>query len=83
MFMFLPETSGPNLLLRRAERLRKASGNMNLKSQSEIDQKNMNPREIAFEALYRPMQLMLLDPSIAFTAIYTAIVYGIFYSFFE
>jgi DHA1 family multidrug resistance protein-like MFS transporter len=38
---------------------------------------------LVIEALWRPFQLMLLDPSIAFTAVYTAIIYGIFYSFFE
>lgn len=83
LFFFLPETSSANILLRRAQRLRKLTGNENLKSQSEIDQANLTPRDIAIEALWRPFQLMLLDPSIAFTAVYTAIIYGIFYSFFE
>ncbi|KAF2029004.1 benomyl/methotrexate resistance protein [Setomelanomma holmii] len=83
LFFFLPETSSANILLRRAQRLRKLTGDERLRSQSEIDQKNLTPRAIAIEALWRPFQLMLLDPSIAFTAVYTAIVYGIFYSFFE
>jgi DHA1 family multidrug resistance protein-like MFS transporter len=83
LFFFLPETSSANILLRRAQRLRKITGNINLKSQSEIDQATLTPRAIAVEALWRPFQLMLLDPSIAFTAVYTAIIYGIFYSFFE
>jgi DHA1 family multidrug resistance protein-like MFS transporter len=83
LFFFLPETSSANILLRRAQRLRKVTGNPHLKSQSEIDQANLTPRAIAVEALWRPFQLMLLDPSIAFTAVYTAIIYGIFYSFFE
>jgi DHA1 family multidrug resistance protein-like MFS transporter len=83
LFFFLPETSSANILLRRAQRLRKLTGNQNLKSQSEIDQANLSPRAVAVEALWRPFQLMLLDPSIAFTAVYTAIIYGIFYSFFE
>lgn len=83
LFFFLPETSSANILLRRAQRLRKLTGDENLKSQSEIDQAKMTPRDVAVEALWRPFQLMLLDPSIAFTAVYTAIVYGIFYSFFE
>jgi MFS transporter, DHA1 family, multidrug resistance protein len=43
----------------------------------------LTPRDIAIEALWRPFQLMLLDPSIGFTALYTALIYGIFYSFFE
>tara|TARA_R110002003_G_scaffold48_44_gene4271 strand:+ start:9823 stop:11688 length:1866 start_codon:yes stop_codon:yes gene_type:complete len=83
LFFFLPETSSANILLRRAQRLRKLTGDEGLKSQSEIEQANLTPRDIAVEALWRPFQLMLLDPSIAFTAVYTAIIYGIFYSFFE
>jgi DHA1 family multidrug resistance protein-like MFS transporter len=83
LFFFLPETSSATILLRRAQRLRSLTGNPNLRSQSELDQANLTPRAIATEALWRPFELMLLDPSIAFTAIYTAIIYGIFYSFFE
>ena len=82
-FFFLPETSSANILLRRAQRLRKLTGDTNLRAQSEIDQAKMTARDVAVEALWRPFQLMLLDPSIAFTATYTAIIYGIFYSFFE
>lgn len=83
LFFFLPETSSSNILLRRAARLRKLTGDDRLRSQSEIDQAKMTPREVAVEALWRPFQLVLLDPSIAFTAIYTALIYAIFYSFFE
>ncbi|KAL6706700.1 hypothetical protein ACN47E_005242 [Coniothyrium glycines] len=83
LFFFLPETSSATILLRRAQRLRKLTHSPHVKSQSEIDQANLTPRDVAVEALWRPFQLMLLDPSIAFTAVYTAIVYGIFYSFFE
>ncbi|KAK8221072.1 major facilitator superfamily domain-containing protein [Phyllosticta capitalensis] len=83
MFLFLPETSASTILLRRAQRLRRATGNMNFKSQSEIDQANMKVHDVVVEALWRPFQLILLDPSIAFTAVYVALVYGIYYSFFE
>jgi DHA1 family multidrug resistance protein-like MFS transporter len=83
LFFFLPETSSANILLRRAQRLRKLTGNPALKSQSEIDQANLTPRAIAIEALWRPFELILLDPSVLFTAVYIGIVYAIFYSFFE
>ncbi|KAK7520782.1 major facilitator superfamily domain-containing protein [Phyllosticta citriasiana] len=83
MFLCLPETSASTILLRRAQRLRRATGNSNLKAQSEIDQAAMTVNDVVVEALWRPMQLMLLDPSIAFTAVYVALVYGIYYSFFE
>ncbi|KAM0719048.1 hypothetical protein Q7P37_004953 [Cladosporium fusiforme] len=83
MLFFLPETSQANILLRRARRLRKLTGNDNYRSLSELEQAKMNPRDIVFDALVRPMQLMLLDPAIGFTAAYIALCYAIFYSFFE
>ena len=83
MLLFLPETSTPNILLRRAQRLRKLTGDDRLKAQSEIDQANMNPRDVAFEALVRPIQLIVMDPAIGFTAGYVALCYAIYYSFFE
>jgi DHA1 family multidrug resistance protein-like MFS transporter len=43
----------------------------------------MSLRDVIIEALWRPIQTMLLDPSIGFTAVYTALIYGIYYSFFE
>ncbi|WPH00814.1 Hypothetical protein R9X50_00364400 [Acrodontium crateriforme] len=83
MMLFLPETSTPNILLRRAQRLRKLTGDNRLKAQSEIDQENMTAKDLVFEALVRPMQLIFLDPSIGFTAGYVGLCYGIYYSFFE
>ncbi|KAI9805006.1 MAG: hypothetical protein M1833_006309 [Piccolia ochrophora] len=83
LFAGLPETSASNILLRRANRLRKKTGNENLKSQSEIDQAHMQASGILLDYLYKPFQMMLLDPAIGFTDFYTSLVYGIFYSFFE
>lgn len=83
MLLFLPETFQANILLRRAKRLRKLTGNDNYRSQSELDQAELNAREVVFEALVRPIQLMVLDPAIGFTAAYVALCYGIYYSFFE
>jgi DHA1 family multidrug resistance protein-like MFS transporter len=83
MFLFLPETSSSNILLRRAQRLRKLTGDNRLKAQSEIDQANTSPRAVVYEALVRPAQLIFMDPAIGFTAGYVALCYGIYYSFFE
>ncbi|KIW04605.1 uncharacterized protein PV09_04353 [Verruconis gallopava] len=80
---FYPETSADNILRRRAERLRKLTGNPNIKSQSEINQAQMNAREVAYDALIKPVEIMLKDPAVAFTNLYTALTYGIYYSFFE
>jgi MFS transporter, DHA1 family, multidrug resistance protein len=83
MFFLLPETSTPNILLRRAKRLRKLTGDNRLQSQSEIDQKNLRPSAILIDAIVKPMEITVKDPAIAFVNLYTAIIYGIYYSFFE
>jgi DHA1 family multidrug resistance protein-like MFS transporter len=83
MFMLLPETSTPNILLRRAQRLRKLTGDNRLVSQSEIDQKNLAPTKILVDAIVKPIEITIKDPAIAFVNVYTAIIYGIYYSFFE
>lgn len=51
MFLFLPETSSHNILLRRAARLRKITGNPHLQSQSEIDQRLLKPSTVVINAL--------------------------------
>jgi DHA1 family multidrug resistance protein-like MFS transporter len=83
MFMLLPETSTPNILLRRAQRLRKLTGDNRLMAQSEIDQKNMKPGKILIDAIIKPMEITVKDPAILFVNVYTAIIYGVYYSFFE
>jgi MFS transporter, DHA1 family, multidrug resistance protein len=72
----MPETSEANILLGRARRLRKLTGDERLQSQSEIDQRNMTAREILSSALVRPMEIMLKDPSIFFVNLYTGYFYG-------
>ncbi|TFB00124.1 Caffeine resistance protein 5 [Trichoderma ghanense] len=83
MFFFLPETSTPNILLRRARRLRRVTGNSHLQSQSEMEQARLKVKEIVVQNLWRPFQINLFDPSVLFTSLYTGLMYGIFYSFFE
>ncbi|KIV91153.1 hypothetical protein PV10_05725 [Exophiala mesophila] len=83
LLFLLPETSSATILLRRAARLRKQTGNKNLKSQGEIDQEKMNVNEVIVSNLWRPVQINAFDPAVLFTSVYTALMYSIFYSFFE
>jgi DHA1 family multidrug resistance protein-like MFS transporter len=83
MFVSLPETSGANILLRRARRLRARTGNPRFMSQSEIDQRHMKVSHVFFDALIKPIEITFKDPAVLFVQIYTAIIYGIYYSFFE
>ncbi|KAI1195222.1 major facilitator superfamily transporter [Nemania serpens] len=83
MFIFLPETSSATLLLQRAQRLRRRTGNAAFMSQSEIEQRGKSSRAIFVDALIKPLEITIKDPAILFVQLYTAVVYGTFYSFFE
>jgi DHA1 family multidrug resistance protein-like MFS transporter len=78
-----PETSSPNILLRRAKRLRLLTGNKKLQAQSEIDLRHMTLSGIAIDALIKPIEISIKDPAVFFVNIYTALFYGIYYTFFE
>ncbi|GFP59214.1 caffeine resistance protein 5 [Trichoderma asperellum] len=78
-----PETSTPNILLRRAKRLRKLTGDSRLQSQSEIDQRHMTGSSVLVAALIRPFEITVKDPSIFFVNMYTALTYAIYFTFFE
>ncbi|PWY75447.1 major facilitator superfamily transporter [Aspergillus heteromorphus CBS 117.55] len=83
MFLLLPETAAPTILHHRAHRLRKRVGTDRFLSQSEIDQKELKPLAIAIAAIIKPIEITIKDPAVLFVQVYTAIVYGIYYSFFE
>jgi MFS transporter, DHA1 family, multidrug resistance protein len=83
MFLSMPETSADNILYRRAQRLRARTGRIDLKSQSELRQADMDLRDITFNALVKPWEINAFDPAVLFSTFYTALTYGIYYSFFE
>lgn len=83
LLTLMPETSGPNILLNRAKRLRKLTGDNRLQSQSEIDQRAISTGEMVKATLIRPIEIMMKDPAIFFVNVYTGYFYGVFYTFFE
>ena len=66
------ETSADNILLRRAQRLRKLTGNENLRSQSEIDQAEISLTKNVGQSLSRPF-LLMTEPMVLFIDIYIAV----------
>ncbi|KIY72418.1 MFS general substrate transporter [Cylindrobasidium torrendii FP15055 ss-10] len=78
----LPETYGPTILLKRAQRLRKLTGNEQLRTQTEKDTEGETVLQVLAEALYRPIALAL-EPVLLFANIYIGFVYAIFYLWFE
>ncbi|OAA80876.1 Major facilitator superfamily transporter [Akanthomyces lecanii RCEF 1005] len=83
MLVFLPETSSATILLQRAQRLRKVTGDARFMSQSEIDQRSQKMTAVFIDALIKPLEITIKDPAVLFVQIYSAIIYGIYYSFFE
>ena len=83
LLLLMPETSASTILLRRANRLRKLTGDPRFQSQSEIDQRQLTASGILIDALIKPIEITLKDPAIFFVNIYTALFYGIYYTFFE
>ena len=64
-------------------RLRKLNQNPNISSQSQIDRRGLKASALAVDALIKPFEIMVKDPAVLFTNVYTALIYGIYYSFFE
>jgi hypothetical protein len=83
MFFALPETSAENILLRRAQRLRRLTSRDDLRSESEIRQSEIRPLHVLYDTLIKPLEINALDPAILFSTFYLGLNYGTFYSFFE
>lgn len=79
----LPETSSTNILARRAARLRKLTGNSELRSQGEMIQASMTGKEIAMMTLVRPFLLTIVDPMVLLLNLLIGLVYAILYVWLE
>lgn len=69
LFFLLPETYGPTILYRRAQRLRKLTGNQQLQTQVERDSAHKTVREFVTETLIRPF-VLLAEPMLLFANLY-------------
>ncbi|KAF9065029.1 major facilitator superfamily domain-containing protein [Rhodocollybia butyracea] len=82
LMLLLPETYEPAILLKRAQRLRKLTGNQQLVSQGEKDTQGETIAQVFKEALLRPF-ILAIEPVLLFTNVYLGFVYAIFYLWFE
>ncbi|KAI5481913.1 MFS transporter, DHA1 family, multidrug resistance protein [Pseudohyphozyma bogoriensis] len=81
--LFLPETLDATILLRRAQRLRKLTGNPHLRSQSEIDAaEGQTLLQVAMHNFVMAFRLSV-EPAIGFANVYIGLIYAIFYLWFE
>lgn len=78
---FLPETQPITILHHRAARLRTLTGNPNVRTRAEVTSNSLV--SMLAEALIKPIEITIKDPAVLFVNVYTAIMYGTYYSFFE
>ncbi|OJJ69763.1 hypothetical protein ASPBRDRAFT_56567 [Aspergillus brasiliensis CBS 101740] len=83
LFFFLPETFAPNILSRRARRIRRIVNDQRYASESEIEISQVASRDVLFESLVRPFVLCFLEPIVFLMNLYIALIYGILYIWFE
>ncbi|KAH9947520.1 MFS polyamine transporter [Amylocystis lapponica] len=82
-FLFLPETYAPVILQWKARRLRKADPVKNAALYSEHEQTDWSWRGILHRTLYRPIQMLAMEPILVLVTLYMSLVYGVLYSLFE
>lgn len=67
------------LLDRKAKRLRKETGNPNLRS---VLDTGRSPRELFMFSIVRPTKMLFLSPIVFLLSLYTAVIYGYLYLLF-
>lgn len=82
LFFLMPETSSANILYRRAQRLRKTTGDEHLRSRSEIDAAHYTTRD-HLTGLARAFTLTFTEPIVFSLDLYTALLYGVLFIWFE
>lgn len=83
LVFFLPETSSTNILFRRARRLRKLTGNSNLISEPELMGESITGKDVVMMIMVKPFTLFITEPIILALNMYTALLYGVLYIWFE
>ncbi|KAJ5664901.1 uncharacterized protein N7477_007349 [Penicillium maclennaniae] len=76
----VPETYAPILLKKRAAKLRKSENDDKYTTEAELDPRPMGQKLRIF--LFRPFQLLFLEPIVFCIALYMSVLYGLLYMFF-
>jgi multidrug resistance protein len=80
LVLFVPETYHPVLLRRKAQKLRKETGDERWKAPIEKLQRSV--AQTVLRSIYRPLLLLTLEPMCLNLCIFSAILLGILYLFF-
>ncbi|CAG8958687.1 hypothetical protein HYFRA_00011529 [Hymenoscyphus fraxineus] len=77
--IFTRETNASVLLMRKAERMRKETGNLKFMPRSTRQE---TPRQILFRAIARPMKLLIFSPIVFLISLYTGVMFGLMFLLF-
>lgn len=80
-YFFAPETYATILLRKKANKLRKETGNQDL--YSVLDTVGVTAKQRFRGAIIRPMKLLLTHPPVFILSLYVAVVYGVLYLMFS
>ncbi|KAF8965491.1 MFS polyamine transporter [Flammula alnicola] len=78
--LFIPETLAPILLRRKAENLRKTTGDERYRTLEELEKRPF--KEILKAALIRPFLMLVQEPIVIFMSCYLSFVYSLLYLLF-
>lgn len=81
VLLFSPETYAPVILKRRAERLRKETGNAQIFAAIELE--NTSLKHIVTVVLTRPVRMFFFEAIVLCSCLYLSLAYAIFYMFFQ
>jgi len=76
----IPETYAPVILKRRAAKLRKETGNMNIITEQE--KVKLTLHDIIRTSLIRPITMILTEPVLDLMCMYIVLIYAMLYAFF-
>ena len=80
--IFVPETYHPVLHTRKATALRASTGNSAYQSASELAKRSNFLSTKIVQSLYRPFQLLFLEPMSLYLCLYSSLLVGVLYLFF-
>ncbi|CAI5756930.1 unnamed protein product [Candida verbasci] len=80
LISLIPETYAPVILKRRAKKLRKETGNLNIMTEQEVTPQSF--KEMVNECLVRPLKFVITEPVLDLVCAFVALIYALLYAFF-
>lgn len=77
--LLMPETYGPIVLKKKAEKMRKQGSEVLAPSELEP----LDIHQLMVVILTRPIRMFFFEAIVLFSCLYTALIYAIFYSMFD